>query len=1001
MVVRSRSALGLKYLEINKGKSDEGFAEGSTIPLAAATPEPVELDKVLNTFDEPTRRRSSRTWSSSATRSPAAARRSTRRSGRLPGVLELLQPVTRNLASPSTGLGPVRRRAGRHRGRGGAGRRGPGAAVRRPRHDVRRARRRRPAVHPGVDLRGPADRARPRSGRCRGSGRFLANTTGLFADLAARRPRRCSRTRRRIAAGLEAGTPILLAPTSSTSSSRRRPSRCCASTTTRPPAPGSPPDHVGLRRARPGAEVHRPGADGVQLRRRCCSRTSTASSATATTSGPGSASSSSTSRRARTARAVPVVRDRRRRRRRQELPAREPVSEHRLARPAEGVRGGQRAVHRRPHRDRQSARQPGHRTRRGQRCQGQPKGKGGCWPRPAGQPRRRDPRIYGRHYTGPSPWVVGPDRRDPDRDRRLPRVHEEDPVHERGLPAARDVRERGHPAPDLAGADRRRQRRRGDLASSARATRPSVTFTVDDEGQPIHEDATIEIRPRLFLEGNFFLDLDPGSPSSPELADGRHDPGHPDRDRRPDRRGAHGAPGAGAQGPAAGALRASAPRSTTSRPPPRTSRQDPDVQGKTARRGAQQALRYGGPAGRDTAIVNEALLGEGPHDLSGLIAAKRQRVRQARGPREPAPGPDHQLQRLHRRARRRVDEPERDDRELAPTVEQARPSLAALSDALPPFRALARELDPEHRGAAGDDPGGRPVARPGRAAVSQGRARRARRRAARSRPRRSPRPRSRRRGCSRQSGRSATACRTTWSRPATSIDRRRRRHVPVRQGRRAPSGVTNFREFFSVLVNQTGAGQGFDGNGTYLRANRAAATCSAARRIRRAASATRPCSATTRATTSAPARPSRRRRRRPAPTSPCASNPLPDLNGAGGSGLPGDVGAAATSDGGAVRRAIREHLRDFIAIAALLFAGLLVTGYILSQQQQPYPSWVPFLGDDRFELKAEFSTAQAVTPGPGPDGEHLRRQGRRRLRGRARGRPRRGDDADRASSTRR
>ena len=38
---------------------------------------------------------------------------------------------------------------------------------------------------------------------------------------------------------------------------------------------------------------------------------------------------------------------------------------------------------------------------------------------------------------------------------------------------------------------------------------------------------------------------------------------------------------------------------------------------------------------------------------------------------------------------------------------------------------------------------------------------------------------------------------------------------------------------------------------------------------------------------------------------------------------------------------------------------------MLSQQQQPYPSWIPFLGDDRFELKAELSTAQAVTPGQG------------------------------------
>ena len=66
-----------------------------------------------------------------------------------------------------------------------------------------------------------------------------------------------------------------------------------------------------------------------------------------------------------------------------------------------------------------------------------------------------------------------------------------------------------------------------------------------------------------------------------------------------------------------------------------------------------------------------------------------------------------------------------------------------------------------------------------------------------------------------------------------------------------------------------------------------------------------------------------------------------------------------------MRRVIREHLTDFIAIVGLFVAGLAVAGYILSQQQQPYPSWIPFLGDERFELKAELSTAQAVTPGQG------------------------------------
>jgi len=66
-----------------------------------------------------------------------------------------------------------------------------------------------------------------------------------------------------------------------------------------------------------------------------------------------------------------------------------------------------------------------------------------------------------------------------------------------------------------------------------------------------------------------------------------------------------------------------------------------------------------------------------------------------------------------------------------------------------------------------------------------------------------------------------------------------------------------------------------------------------------------------------------------------------------------------------MRRAVREHLRDFVALLALVVIGLAVTGVILSQQRQPYPSWIPFLGDDQFELKVEIATAQAVTPGQG------------------------------------
>jgi virulence factor Mce-like protein len=47
-----------------------------------------------------------------------------------------------------------------------------------------------------------------------------------------------------------------------------------------------------------------------------------------------------------------------------------------------------------------------------------------------------------------------------------------------------------------------------------------VVLQVDDDGLPLHADATAKIRPRIFLEGNFFVDLEPGSPGEPELESG-------------------------------------------------------------------------------------------------------------------------------------------------------------------------------------------------------------------------------------------------------------------------------------------------------------------------------------------------------------------------------------------------------------------------------------------------------------------------------------------------
>jgi virulence factor Mce-like protein len=47
-----------------------------------------------------------------------------------------------------------------------------------------------------------------------------------------------------------------------------------------------------------------------------------------------------------------------------------------------------------------------------------------------------------------------------------------------------------------------------------------VTMAIDESALPLHRDATLKIRPRLFLEGNFFVELQPGTPSAPELPEG-------------------------------------------------------------------------------------------------------------------------------------------------------------------------------------------------------------------------------------------------------------------------------------------------------------------------------------------------------------------------------------------------------------------------------------------------------------------------------------------------
>jgi phospholipid/cholesterol/gamma-HCH transport system substrate-binding protein len=61
-----------------------------------------------------------------------------------------------------------------------------------------------------------------------------------------------------------------------------------------------------------------------------------------------------------------------------------------------------------------------------------------------------------------------------------------------------------------------------------------------------------------------------------------------------------------------------------------------------------------------------------------------------------------------------------------------------------------------------------------------------------------------------------------------------------------------------------------------------------------------------------------------------------------------------------MKRAIREHWKDFGAIVGLLVITVLIAGYILSNERLRFP-WEP----SPLTINASFATAQAVTPGQG------------------------------------
>jgi ABC-type transporter Mla subunit MlaD len=152
-----------------------------------------------------------------------------------------------------------------------------------------------------------------------------------------------------------------------------------------------------------------------------------------------------------------------------------------------------------------------------------------------------------------------------------------------------------------------------------------VTMDINSNGLPIHKDATAGILTRIFLEGNFYVDLHPGTPNAPVFDSGgtlpapqTSGPVQLDRVLNALTAGSRANLQALVQGlgsslngqPAAGEDAAQ--------------NQDQSVQGLTGGQALNKSLNYSAGAFKASAIVNQALLGTQPHDLSGAVQGNEQ-----------------------------------------------------------------------------------------------------------------------------------------------------------------------------------------------------------------------------------------------------------------------------------------------------------------------------------------------------------------------------------------
>jgi phospholipid/cholesterol/gamma-HCH transport system substrate-binding protein len=147
-----------------------------------------------------------------------------------------------------------------------------------------------------------------------------------------------------------------------------------------------------------------------------------------------------------------------------------------------------------------------------------------------------------------------------------------------------------------------------------------VTMEIGNGGLPIHTDATVKIRPRIFLEGNWFVELQPGSPSAPTFHSGQTipithtaDPVQLDQvldalnsDTRANLQNFLIGYGDG----------------LTRKPnAEENAEQDPEVRGINGAQALNKAYHRGKSSLRGGAVINQAITGTEEHDLSKLVAS--------------------------------------------------------------------------------------------------------------------------------------------------------------------------------------------------------------------------------------------------------------------------------------------------------------------------------------------------------------------------------------------